>query len=479
LEYYRQSLDLKIRNNASHRSLSAAYNNIGISNKNLGRYDTAMYYYQLALQQAELSREVSAVFNPMMNIANLQKRTGNLEKSITTFGEILKIEPYLTAKQKNNVFTNLGILNNEVKDHQKAILFFDKALAITRESDNLIDLRDILSQLALSYAGLNNFQKAFETQAELILLNDSINQREGKELIADLVIKYESAEKDRAILESQQIIQAKEISLQKQNIKLITAVGLIILMLGFAFFLFKQKQAAARQAKTELMLARQEELTRINEERLRISRELHDNIGSYLTLISAGVEQLHDKSEEQMAEKIPELKSALSMSMRELRKTVWLLNKSKVSIDELIIRLRDFFKPATSSSLDILISSNGNTAMALSDVQTTHLFRILQEAVNNAIKHSDCTCIELSIISNTDENLVQFEVKDNGIGFELEYIAEGNGLRNMKDRIKSLKGEIHIETEKGNGCRIFGQFYIENKSLSNHNTHSFVSANKV
>src|SRR5690606_37883274 len=130
---------------------------------------------------------------------------------------------------------------------------------------------------------------------------------------------------------------------------------------GILFYLFKRKEAVAKQVALELKLIEEKERTHIQEERLRISRELHDNIGSYLTLINASVEQMPEMNFEGITKSLPELQKTLSLSMRELRKTVWLLNNQKVSVDVFAFRLRDFFRPLDQNGVKITVKTDGDT----------------------------------------------------------------------------------------------------------------------
>lgn len=160
-------------------------------------------------------------------------------------------------------------------------------------------------------------------------------------------------------------------------------------------------------------------------------------------------------SSAQIAENYPDLQKALSLSMRELRKTVWLLNNQEISIDALALRLRDFFKPLNQNGTKITVKLKENTEKTLTDIQATHLFRIVQEAVNNAYKYSQAQniCIHLEFT-----NKICFSIIDDGIGFEVMTIQNGNGLQNMQTRMKELKGEIQVLSEVGKGTKVSGCF---------------------
>ena len=150
---------------------------------------------------------------------------------------------------------------------------------------------------------------------------------------------------------------------------------------------------------------------------------------------------------------IPTYKSTI-VKHEELRKTVWLLNNQEISIDALALRLRDFFKPLNQNGTKITVKLKENTENAYRYSGNTS-FRIVQEAVNNAYKYSQAQniCIHLEFT-----NKICFSIIDDGIGFEVMTIQNGNGLQNMQTRMKELKGEIQVLSEVGKGTKVSGCF---------------------
>lgn len=458
LEYYRKSLRLKLQR-ASDESISAAYNNIGISYKNLGNYDSALYYYERATQSAQTSGIPGVKFNPMLNLANLYKKQGRMKDAEQAYLRILEMNDSITVKQQVDIHTSLGTFYNETGMLGKALLHLDRAGELLATAKNIVDLAAVESQKAEVYYGMRDYVNAYRVQKNLQVLTDSIHKRDQGQEIARLMVEYEALEKDKTILESQQQIQQADIRMQRLTIWLILAITLALLITGIIFYLYKKKQASARRAILELKLAEQESLTRVQEERLRISRELHDNIGSYLTFMNATVEQFRDMEADEVKQKLPELRDGLAMSMRELRKTVWLLNRSSVNIDEITLRLRDFFRPLSQNGIQIKVEASGNTELALGDIQTTHLFRTIQEAVTNACKHASADRVDVKLEIRPGK-LLFFSVTDNGNGFDTAVIRYGNGIRNMKYRMEELGGSLEVSSGAGNGTVISGIFSI-------------------
>jgi len=350
---------------------------------------------------------------------------------------------------------NLGEYYLGEKEYENAIRYLESSLALSKK-EQFLDLAIHTSGLlANAYEHENEYKKAYDLKIQEMGLKDTLYSINRAKSIEEIETKYETSQKDKAILEQKQTIQEKELGIRMRTIWLISSVSVLLLVTGVLFYLFKRKQIVAKQAALELKLAEEKERTRLQEERLRISRELHDNIGSYLTLINASFEQLPDMTSEQITQNLPEVQKALSLSMRELRKTVWLLNNQEVSAEAIILRLRDFFKPITQNGTRVIVQSEGDTGKTLTDIQATHLFRIIQEAVSNAFKYAKAETIRIHLEM---EDKVRFSITDDGIGFQPSEILSGNGIKNMQSRIKEMKGELQIRSVLGEGTTVTGYF---------------------
>jgi signal transduction histidine kinase len=472
--------------------------NISTIYQSLGNYEKAIAYLESPNQYFDSVNAYLNLSNNLINLANIQVAMGDTSEAISTYAraeEACKLGGNYFAL--GALYNNLGETYFHLGDLKKATDLITQSLELRKSQGYQGDLFSSYLTLGLSY-----FRQGAYTEAKPYLLwaanglesagisdklssaykhlsiiyafernRDSLNIflekstelnhqtiiTQVRELTQELEEKYQSAQKDKALLEQEQTLQARELKLQRQTIWLISILGIVLILVVVLYYVYRQKQAASRQAALERELADERERTRIQEERLRISRELHDNIGSYLSVIKVSVERLPVLPAEKIRQNLPELQESLSLSMRELRKTVWLLNNEQVSLDALAIRLRDFFKPFQESGSQISVTVTGNNYHSLKDIQATHLFRVLQEAVHNAYRHGKATEIEVKLEGRSDGS-VAFSVKDNGIGFSADQVESGNGLQNMRSRMADLNGEMHIQSTPEEGTLVEGYF---------------------
>ncbi|NLN24063.1 MAG: sensor histidine kinase [Bacteroidetes bacterium] len=455
LEYHQKGIQLAEANNLIALS-GTGYGHMGTCFLRLEEKEKALNVFQKSEANARLASDSVSIGYILDDLGSLLSEMGKKEKGKKLLLEALEIRKALkdTFPLAINL-NNLGEYHLSEKDHKNAKTYFESSLELSTKKQYL-DLAIHTSKLLSTvYENENQHKKAYDLKKQEMQMMDTLYSINRAKSLAEIETKYETAQKDKAILEQQQTIQQKELDLRTRNLWFVSSLGLLLLIAGFLFFLFKRKEAIAKRSALELKLAEEKERTHLQEERLRISRELHDNIGSYLTLINASIEQLPEMSSAQIAENYPDLQKALSLSMRELRKTVWLLNNQEISIDALALRLRDFFKPLNQNGTKIIVRSQGNTEKTLTDIQATHLFRIIQEAVSNAYKYAKAQNIYINI-EVTDK--ICFSITDDGIGFEASAVQNGNGLKNMQSRITELKGELQIKSEPNKGTKVSGCF---------------------
>lgn len=199
----------------------------------------------------------------------------------------------------------------------------------------------------------------------------------------------------------------------------------------------------------------------VEKERLRISAELHDDIGGGLTAIRLLSEMSleHDKGSDnrKYLEKISSSSNDIIQKMNEI---VWALNNNNDNLQSLIAYTRLY----TVSYLDDLdIDYHFDTPESIPEVTVLgknrrSIFLLVKETLNNIAKHADATSVDVQI--SIDEKL-RIKISDNGIGFNEQNIIRGNGLNNMMNRVLALKGEMAIFNGKGTTL----QFEIPVKNL--------------
>ena len=228
---------------------------------------------------------------------------------------------------------------------------------------------------------------------------------------------------------------------------------------------YKQEKEDALRTNAEQQKTINARILKMQEaERMRISSELHDDLGGGLTQITlmgeyakqqikkghSGSDEINDISEtsRQLVEKVSEI--------------IWTMNPVNNSIAELLIYLRvQLYKMLeyTSKECDIDFQEVNNSIIILNE-QRRNIILVLKEIVHNIIKHSKAEHVKVSA-HYFDEKL-EFKIEDDGVGFDTSLAGRGNGLRNIKNRIKAMGSKVEIISVLNKGTII--QFEVLLKS---------------
>jgi signal transduction histidine kinase len=139
--------------------------------------------------------------------------------------------------------------------------------------------------------------------------------------------------------------------------------------------------------------------------------------------------------------------------MEDIGDMVWSINPRNDSIDQVIIRMREFATEIFEiKNIEYHFSETIQDDLVLTADQRKNLFLIFKETVNNATKYSQASLVEINL-HQQDHTLVM-RVKDNGRGFDEQTVKNGNGLRNLRERAKEIKGRLILKSALGEGTEV-------------------------
>ena len=191
--------------------------------------------------------------------------------------------------------------------------------------------------------------------------------------------------------------------------------------------------------------------------RTKISRDLHDEIGSTLTSINilSKVSQNNlekDKSKaSELLQKISEQSADMQQSMSDI---VWSIRPDNDKMENLVIRMREYLgQTAEARNMQVQFSADEKVLNEnLSMQHRQHIFLIFKEAVNNAVKYSGGKTV--TVFLGRENSHIRLSVKDDGTGFNAARITSSSGLKNMQARAKELHGTLQIRSEAGSGTEV-------------------------
>ncbi len=207
---------------------------------------------------------------------------------------------------------------------------------------------------------------------------------------------------------------------------------------------------------TKKLLKATEEENKISQDRLRISRELHDNIGARITHIISSLDVETYRAGE-VNTGLEEISGFARQTMSQLRETIWAVSDKTLFFSEWQNRMEQYIdqiEKITESGIKLKAANYKD--FEISSTQTINFYRIVQEALNNAVKYSSASCIQVVIAQ--DAGRMKIEVRDNGKGFDCEARQYGSGLMGMKNRAAEAGAEFNINSDK-EGTTVSISFY--------------------
>ncbi|MFN0030759.1 MAG: two-component regulator propeller domain-containing protein [Flavobacteriales bacterium] len=219
--------------------------------------------------------------------------------------------------------------------------------------------------------------------------------------------------------------------------------GLVIFALVALCVFISRKYAKSKLKKRE---AEFEKIRLVEEERLRIARDMHDDLGGGLS----SIRMMSESAQKRPAEnKLKEISTSATELVERMRQIVWALNQEQNTVEDLcyyiIAYSRDFLRR---SEMEVSFSEVIHSDFKLSSKQRRNIFLTVKEALHNVVKHSGATKVEIQFEMN--EGVLKISVADNGKG--LPRVSEnrfGNGLRNMKQRVEELGGMLEFISDSG------------------------------
>ncbi|MBS1271364.1 MAG: Oxygen sensor histidine kinase response regulator DevS/DosS [Candidatus Marinimicrobia bacterium] len=275
---------------------------------------------------------------------------------------------------------------------------------------------------------------------------DSLVNIETNKRIAELEIEYETEKKDRLLAENQLKIAKRE-----RQLALLGGGVVILILIGFGGYKYQQMRHRQQQKELELrnQLKQAEYEQEIAGQKLRISRELHDNIGSQLTFLISSLDNLGYRMEEDhLKNRLDDLGDFGRSTLDELRNTVWAVKHENAGLEALLMKLNELKRHFGDhkNGIALQIHDDLQKPVEMSSTQMLNLLRITQEAPQNAVKHAEASQVTISIHSDVEE--FRLTISDDGSGFNLEEKSRGNGLANMRQRCEEAGGEFNLKSDE-------------------------------
>lgn len=456
------------------RELSINLLNTGYTYYSREQYDTALLYYNEAAPIFDsLKLTIGQAYN-LGNRALVYWKTGAITQAeqdlLKAIGMLVPLGDQYGMADFHNQLANLYL---ETGQNEKSILHTQKSLEMAEALGLKEQARDASLVLAKLSGEQGNYQEAYRLHQEYVAYRDSIQNEKTTQAMADQRTEFEVS------------IREKEIEVLEKNKELQTIyiiVALILLVTFILLYLLSRQRLVNNQlaAKTERdkhekdvqnLLQGQEKKTLQSmiegreKERKHLAGELHNHLGSLLATVKMNLNGF-----EQEDKRISTLHQLVDQVYNDVRDMSHALNMGVSENFGLVSALRELVDHLSQSN-KLKIEFNA----AVSDCfipfeQEIVLYRVVQELVSNVLKHAEASEMTLLLTCFEDDQLLNIMVADNGKGFESETAkvkSDGMGLYSLEGMVRSLHGEMEIDSQPGKGTTINIDFPLDDAMTEN------------
>ena len=436
----------------------------------LSDFSIAIGYFEESVKLCIYLKDESGVAKGYQNIAAVYNKLKKPEKALEYVQKSLEI----FKKQKNpdaiaGALYTMGKTYFRLKNYNKSIACYTESEEIAKKNNLTGGIQYLYEAMAQAYSEAGKYKPAYEYYLKYMTLRDSVYNSEKSKQILELETRYQTEKKEKEII--------KLTSEKREKIFLLYALtGLILILFILAYFIFKNishKKLIAEQTieikerliqeleKERQLIATKSVLKGEESERSRMARDLHDGLGGLLSGVKINLSSMKGNSiiTSENAATFDHAIRLLDTSISELRRVAHNLMPETLNRYGLKTALNDFVTEMSTGQTPVLsFRFFGEDVRYQTQLELT-MFRIAQELVNNALKHSAGTSISVQLIAETDRVCVQ--VVDNGKGFDASgKSGDGKGLISIRDRVTANNGRFEIESTPGEGTEATVEFLL-------------------
>jgi signal transduction histidine kinase len=436
------------------------------------QYDSVLHYTNLLLPLSTNGGNPFWISSPYNYFGKYYLNKNEIAKARNYFQLFLEKAPKNTEFEAE-AWLGLGHCSFKDKNYKLALQHFLKAKKIAIQTVSPALISEINYQLYKLYDTSGNYKEALAELASYNTIQDSIVIAQNNFAMNYLNLQVETQRKEEEIklLTKESALQTAVAGNQKQRKNFAyTAMAAILLFTGYGYYRYRQNRKLSKKLASsleELKLA-EEQLVKTEKEkeaenvRLRISRDIHDEVGATLSGVALYCQIVKQKMEQHKEEEVHLYLNHISDNSKEMVEKmgdiVWAINPENDSFDRIISKLHSYaFNLCKGKNIKLHVDIDKSIRDYYPDMQVRkNMYMLIKEAINNAVKYSGGKNLYFSFQKQAESIIA--EVKDDGKGFDVNSAQEGNGLNNMKARAAELNAAFNIYSVKGEGTSIKLQF---------------------
>lgn len=470
-EFYLSKAVSFARKTNNSKMLARVYIDLGVLAGAQQKYRESRQFSVQALEILKGGRDPRSKIAAHCNIAKAFLEENNIKDALNHYQNALKINNNGSGALLVAPFKGIGACYAALKNYPEAQHFYLLALKISRKEKLDKNVYEIYKALGEIHSELEDYKKALYYFESYTKLKDSIINAEKIAATQQLEVRYRSSQKEKELAEKELLLALQEGKIKTQKSWIYSFAAISVLLSGLLGSLYYNRQHQQKAAL--LAMKKNNELTQLRarlegeeKERKRIASELHDGIMVQFNAAQMNLSALYEKTDFTDKEELLQVLELLDEATRELRKSAHNLLPDTLLKQGLPAAAHFFCKTVErNSGLKLNFQLIGSMPVITATFELM-IYRIIQELVQNVIKHARATQLLLQI--NCQPDLISVLVEDNGTGWntQIESLQAGSGIQSIISRIDSLNGVIHFSNNVSAGTSVYIELETKHLQLS-------------
>ena len=463
LDFHKKALAIREKINNQY-GIGASLTNIGLTYAFMEENDMALPYYLKSLKIKEEIGDKYGMGILLNNLAIIYKEKNENLKALDMYERSIEVGREIgDHNTRISAYINSSMIYIDLKQFDRARSLIDSARELAVGQKALLRLARVYEAYAVLYSRRGDYKMAYESRKVYDSINDSLYSENNSRSIAEMRTRFETEQKETEIslLQNQNRVKSLEIAQQKiQNRNQIMGGALILVLISGSLLFWRQRTKYRMEFMAEHEKAQLEKhaytaiLNAEEGERKRIAMELHDGLGQLLSAARLNVSVLEDVADVEDQTAVNNAGLLIDQSIDDLRQISHNLMPSALIRLGLVSAINDMASKVNSGRQVKVTLDTFGIDHRLPENFEIALYRVVQESVNNILKHANASNIFIRL-SKSGEAL-DLEISDDGRGMEKDSENKGTGIgwEDIRSRVSMFNGKMILYSQPGEGTRL-------------------------
>ncbi len=463
-DYFKKSMNI-LKNRNDEVQLAINYNSLGIIEQDAKNYDKAIEYYKKSLDIKHKFNDKIGAINTLSNIAAVETERKNYQKAINVSNEALDIAQSIdNINETMLILENLGTDYLKIQQYKKALDYHFRAYQMAQKLNDAETTRNALEGIYKCYESLGNYPEAYNYLSKYVSVKDSTMNLKVQSKIEEAEVRYQTEKKEKDLLKEQHKNTIFQLAISSRNKWIFALSSGILALLFLGISIYEGLKRKHQKDRDKLVLEERDRglkaiIDAQEEERTKIAKELHDGVGNQLLALKMNWQRFCSKIQNDEVD-TAKVDKILTEVVDEVRNVSHQMMPKVLNEFGVVPAIREMLEKTLPNTNIKHHFETHNASHRFNHRIEIALYRITQELINNVIKHSKATLVNVQLL-NSQKYLILI-IEDNGKGMvNKNKTSDGIGFSSIKSRLNTINGELNILPGDSTGTLVTVRIPIE------------------